>query len=77
MTGFLKEYIPSERVSIKSKDIIDEFIASGNDAAVIDLEKIGKKSETVYAGLRSYIERHELKMAIRQESGDIVIEKTE
>jgi hypothetical protein len=58
-----------------SGDIIEEFLNSGKEAAVVDVDVLGKTVVGVYSGLRSYIDRNSVPCRVRQEEGKLILER--
>ena len=76
MSEVLKEYKPDDNTDMSSKDIIKQFIESGNDAMVVDHDALGKKKQNVYAALRSHISRNSISAKVSFRKGSIVLSKS-
>jgi hypothetical protein len=76
VSKFLKDYKPEPKTP-GSGDIIEEFLNSGKEAAIVDVDRLGKTVVGVYSGLRSYIDRHNMPCRVRQEEGNLILERVE
>ncbi|MCK4518381.1 hypothetical protein KAT92_06395 [Candidatus Babeliales bacterium] len=76
MSEVLKEYKPGDSTDWSSKEIIEQFIKSENDAMVVDHDALGKKKQNVYAALRSHISRNVLPVKVSFRKGSIVLSKS-
>lgn len=47
-------------IPVTSKDIIDGFLKSETDSAIVDVESTGRPMISVYNGLRQYIKSHKI-----------------
>ncbi len=74
MNKFLKDYKPEPKMP-GSGELIEEFLNSGKEAVVVDVERLGKTVVGVYSGLRQYAERHNMPVSVRQEEGQVILEK--
>lgn len=63
-------------VPIRSRDMVDEFIMSGDPYVVVDVGKTGRDEASVYNALLTYLKRHDdLGISVRKIKGDIVLVK--
>ncbi len=75
-SSLIKDYEPSTRGATSEK-IITEFLNSNKDIGKVDIELTGKTTGNVYASLRSYIERHNIPATVRQENGNVILERNQ
>ena len=59
-----------------SKEILDEFLASDLDKCMIDVEALGRKTNSVYVSMRQYLTNHpDLKVQVSLQDGQITLIK--
>ena len=74
--SLIKDYEPGTRGATSEK-IITEFLNSDKDIGKVNIEQTGKTTGNVYASLRSYIERHDIPASVRQENGNVILERVQ
>lgn len=61
-------------ITVRSKDIIEDFISSGDEYVTVDVSKTGRDKASVYNALLTYLERHsDLGVSVRKSKGDIIL----
>ncbi len=61
-------------ITVRSKDIVEDFISSGDEHVVVDISKTGRDEASVYNALLSYLDRHsDLGVSVRKIKGDIIL----
>jgi hypothetical protein len=61
-------------IPLMSRDIVDSFVRSGDKYRIVDTEKTGRSSISVYNSLLGYTKRHDyLHVSVRMVKGDIVL----
>ena len=59
---------------VKSRDLVDSFIESGEAYVVIDVSQTGRTLRSVYNGLLIYLAQHnDLGISVRKDQGDIFL----
>ena len=70
----IQDYKPGAK-GATSEMIINEFLTSDKEVGKVDIEQTGKAVGNVYASLRSYAERHDIPVTVRQENGNVILER--
>jgi hypothetical protein len=65
-------------IPLKSKDIVERFIKSGEEVDIVDPSKTGRSRISVYNALLSYVKRNEnLGVSVRFVNGEITLVNNE